>query len=55
MSEAAPGAPEFAYRAGELQCEAVPLARIAAAVGTPFYCYSAAAIERRYQRFAAAE
>jgi len=54
MSEAAPGAPEFAYRAGELQCEAVPLARIAAAVGTPFYCYSAAAIERRYQRFAAA-
>jgi diaminopimelate decarboxylase len=53
-SEATPGAPEFAYRAGELHAEAVPLARIAAAVGTPFYCYSSAAIERRYRRFAAA-
>ncbi len=50
----APGAPDFAYRAGELHCEAVPLARIAEAVGTPFYCYSSAAIERRYQSFAAA-
>jgi diaminopimelate decarboxylase len=53
-SEATPGAPEFAYRAGELHAEAVPLARIAAAIGTPFYCYSSAAIERRYRRFAAA-
>ena len=53
-SESAPGAPEFAYRAGELHAEGVPLARIAAAVGTPFYCYSSAAIERRYHRFAAA-
>jgi diaminopimelate decarboxylase len=50
----APGAPDFAYRAGELCAEEVPLARIAAAVGTPFYCYSSAAIERRYRRFAAA-
>ena len=49
-----PGAPDFAYRAGELCAEAVPLSRIAAAVGTPFYCYSSAAIEGRYRRFAAA-
>lgn len=53
-AEAAPGAPDFAYRSGELHAEEVPLARIAAAVGTPFYCYSSAAIERRYRRFAAA-
>jgi diaminopimelate decarboxylase len=53
-AEAAPGAPDFAYRAGELHAEDVPLARIAAAVGTPFYCYSSTAIERRYRRFAAA-
>jgi diaminopimelate decarboxylase len=52
--EAAPGAPEIAYRAGELSVEDVPLSRIAAAVGTPFYCYSSAAIEQRYRRFAAA-
>ena len=53
-SEAPPGAPEFAYRRGELHAEDVPLARIAAAVGTPCYCYSSAAIERRYRSFAAA-
>ena len=53
-SESAPGSPEFAYRAGELHAEEVPLSRIAAAVGTPFYCYSSAAIERRYRSFAAA-
>ncbi|HZB92159.1 MAG TPA: diaminopimelate decarboxylase [Stellaceae bacterium] len=53
-AEEAPGAPDFAYRAGALHAEAVPLATIAAAVGTPFYCYSSAAIERRYHRFAAA-
>jgi diaminopimelate decarboxylase len=52
--EAAPGAPEFSYRAGELHAEHVPLARIAEAVGTPVYCYSSAAIERRYRDFAAA-
>ncbi|HXZ01712.1 MAG TPA: diaminopimelate decarboxylase [Stellaceae bacterium] len=54
IDDEAPGAPDFAYRAGELCAEEVPLARIAAAVGTPFYCYSSAAIERRYRRFAAA-
>ncbi len=52
--ETAPGTPEFDYRGGELCAEGVPLSRIAAAVGTPFYCYSSAAIERRYRRFAAA-
>ena len=55
MSDAeAPGAPDFAYRGGELHAEDVPLRRIADAVGTPFYCYSSSAIERRYHRFAAA-
>jgi diaminopimelate decarboxylase len=53
MSETeAPGAPDFAYRAGELCADDVPLSRIAAAVGTPFYCYSSTAIERRYRAFA---
>jgi len=54
VSEPAPGAPDFAYRDGALCCEEVPLARIAEAVGTPVYCYSAAQIERQYRRFAAA-
>src|SRR5262249_23659326 len=50
----APGAPDFADIDGQLHAEAVPLAAIATAVGTPFYCYSSTAIERRYRRFAAA-
>jgi diaminopimelate decarboxylase len=53
-AETQPGTPDFAYRDGELHAEAVPLSRIAAAVGTPFFCFSSAAIERRYRRFAAA-
>jgi diaminopimelate decarboxylase len=44
----------FPYRGGELYAEAVPVARIAAAVGTPFYLYSAAALEARYRAFAQA-
>ncbi len=44
----------FAYRAGVLHAEAVNLADLAAAVGTPFYCYSTATLERHYQIFAAA-
>jgi len=44
----------FAYRAGELHAEGVPLSRIAVEVGTPFYCYSSAGIEATYRRFAAA-
>ena len=41
----------FAYRDGVLHAEAVDLADLAAAVGTPFYCYSTATIERHYQVF----
>jgi diaminopimelate decarboxylase len=54
VSEPRLAAPGFAYRAGELHVEDVPLARIAAAVGTPVYCYSSAAIAAAYRRFAAA-
>jgi diaminopimelate decarboxylase len=42
----------FAYRAGVLHAEAVDLVELAASVGTPFYCYSTATIERHYQVFA---
>lgn len=45
---------EFAYRRGALNAEDVPLARIAAEVGTPFYCYSTTALERRLGTFRAA-
>jgi len=45
---------DFTYRDGELCAEDVPLSRIAAEVGTPFYCYSSATLERRYRRFVAA-
>ena len=41
----------FAYRAGALHAEDVDLAAIARAVGTPFYCYSSATIERHYRVF----
>ena len=34
----------FPYRDGELYAEDVPVARIAEAVGTPFYLYSAGAL-----------
>ena len=44
----------FHYRNGELHAEAVAVARIAAAVGTPFYVYSAGAFEAAYHAFAAA-
>ncbi len=44
----------FAYRDGELHAEAVPVARIAEAVGTPFYLYSAASLSARYRGFAEA-
>ncbi|HWK46175.1 MAG TPA: diaminopimelate decarboxylase [Stellaceae bacterium] len=45
---------DFAYRQGSLHAEAVPIETIAASVGTPFYCYSRAGIERRYLAYAAA-
>ncbi len=42
----------FHYRGGELYAEELPVARIAAAVGTPFYLYSAAGFTAQYRRFA---
>jgi diaminopimelate decarboxylase len=44
----------FAYRNGVLHAEAVSLDTLAAAVGTPFYCYSTATLERHYNVFAGA-
>jgi diaminopimelate decarboxylase len=41
----------FNYIAGRLHAEEVPLERIAAAVGTPFYVYSTATMERHYRVF----
>lgn len=41
----------FVYRSGELYCEDVPLAQVAAAVATPVYVYSRAEIERRAGAF----
>jgi diaminopimelate decarboxylase len=42
----------FQYRDGSLHAEDVDLAAIAKAVGTPFYCYSTATLERHYRVFA---
>ncbi|HEX4617945.1 MAG TPA: diaminopimelate decarboxylase [Stellaceae bacterium] len=42
----------FHYRGGELYAEELPVAHIAAAVGTPFYLYSAAGFIAQYRRFA---
>src|SRR5690606_2367539 len=39
----------FAYKDGVLHAEDVPLPRLAAEVGTPFYCYSTATLERHYK------
>src|SRR5215212_3994561 len=44
----------FHYRSGVLHAEAVNVAELAGKVGTPFYCYSAATIERHYRVFAGA-
>jgi diaminopimelate decarboxylase len=44
----------FAYRDGVLHAEAVNLDTLAAAVGTPFYCYSTATLTRHYKVFAGA-
>jgi diaminopimelate decarboxylase len=44
----------FAYRDGVLHAEAVSLAALAGDVGTPFYCYSTATLERHYKVFAGA-
>src|ERR1700726_3321919 len=44
----------FDYRNGVLHAEGVNLVALAEAVGTPFYCYSSATIERHYHVFAGA-
>ncbi len=44
----------FSYRNGVLHAEDVRLDAIARQVGTPFYCYSTATIERHYRVFAEA-
>ncbi|MCA8878965.1 MAG: diaminopimelate decarboxylase [Rhodobacteraceae bacterium] len=41
----------FLYRNGQLHAEDVPVAEIAAAVGTPFYCYSSATLLRHFRLF----
>src|ERR1700689_1883160 len=44
----------FDYRGGVLHAEAVNLVALAENVGTPFYCYSTATLERHYKVFAGA-
>jgi diaminopimelate decarboxylase len=41
----------FDYRNGVLHAEAVDLAELASRVGTPFYCYSTATLERHFRVF----
>ena len=44
----------FQYRDGVLCAEDVPLPLLAREVGTPFYCYSSATLERHYKVFSGA-
>ena len=44
----------FFYRDGELCADNMPVADIAAEVGTPFYCYSASVLKHNYAEFAGA-
>jgi len=44
----------FEYKSGILHAEDIPLTDIANSVGTPFYCYSSATLERHYRVFAEA-
>ncbi|HEU0033561.1 MAG TPA: diaminopimelate decarboxylase [Kofleriaceae bacterium] len=44
----------FEMKSGELCCEDVPLSKLAAEVGTPFYVYSRGELERAYRAFDAA-
>jgi len=44
----------FQYRDGRLRAEDVDLGALAAQVGTPFYCYSTATLDRHYRVFAQA-
>ncbi|MBN8290874.1 diaminopimelate decarboxylase [Rhodobacter sp. NTK016B] len=41
----------FLYKDGQLHAEDVPMSDIAASVGTPFYCYSAATLSRHFLLF----
>jgi diaminopimelate decarboxylase len=41
----------FPHVGGELHAEQVPVRRIAEAVGTPFYCYSSAALADNYRAY----
>ncbi len=41
----------FLYKNGALHAEDVPVAEIAAAVGTPFYVYSTATLLRHFKLF----
>ncbi len=43
--------PHFSYKEGLLYAEDVSLTEIADAVGTPFYCYSTAALTERFTAF----
>src|SRR5471032_2825680 len=44
----------FSYHDGILSAEGVALDALAREVGTPFYCYSSATLERHYKVFAGA-
>src|SRR6202047_3311260 len=44
----------FAIKNGVMHAEDVDLAKLAAAVGTPFYCYSTATLARHYKVFSSA-
>ena len=41
----------FPYSNGRMHAEGVALDRIAAEIGTPFYCYSSAVLTERYRMF----
>lgn len=44
----------FSYRENELYCEDVPVQKIAAEIGTPFYLYSHATLTRHFKAFSEA-
>ena len=44
----------FDYRDGVLHAEDVAIPDIAAAIGTPFYCYSTATLTRHFRIFSEA-
>jgi len=45
---------DFQYRGDELYCEDVPVQRIAADLGTPFYLYSLKTLENHFRAFQSA-